>query len=109
MTRKPVAAQWHRGVPEIVLAEGPAGPRARIAGTGIEVLEVIRTYKNTKCDLGRYAEAFHWLTPEQLRAALAYHHLYQDEIDTGLAEEDALDIEELKEFIAARRTAQART
>ncbi|MGI8552778.1 MAG: hypothetical protein ACR2PL_18615 [Dehalococcoidia bacterium] len=33
-----------RRVPGIVYADGPAGRRARVAGSGIEVFEVIRTY-----------------------------------------------------------------
>src|SRR2546423_15402527 len=89
-------------VPGIVLADGPAGPRARIAGTGIEVFEVIRTYHATGDDVGRLGEAYHWLTPRQLRAALAYYHLYSAEIDGWLAEEDALDLSDLQAQIAAR-------
>jgi uncharacterized protein (DUF433 family) len=59
-------------IPGIVEANCTPAQTARVAGTGIEVFAVYRTY----VELGRrwepLREAFHWLTEAQLRAALAY-------------------------------------
>jgi len=42
-----------RRCPGILFAEGTSGRRARVAGTGIEVWEVIASYKSVKKDLKR--------------------------------------------------------
>ena len=70
-----------RRCPGIVLAEGVSGRRARVAGTGIEVWEILANYQNLNQDFNRLKKAFHWLTPDQLRAALAYYAAYPKEID----------------------------
>lgn len=79
-----------RRVPGIVFADGVAGRRARIAGTGIEVFEVIGSYKSVGDDWEALREAYHWLTEDQLRAALVYYEAYPDEIEERLAREDSL-------------------
>jgi uncharacterized protein (DUF433 family) len=95
-------------VPGIVLAHGPAGWRARVQGTGIDVFEVIRTYRNVGWDANRLAAAYHWLTAAQLEAALAYYKAYPEEIDARLKREDALDAESVRTRIAARQRSSAR-
>ncbi len=70
-----------RRCPGILLAEGTGGRRARVAGTGIEVWEVIATYKSVKEDFKRLQRAYHWLSGEQLKAALGYYTIYPQEID----------------------------
>jgi uncharacterized protein (DUF433 family) len=70
-----------RRCPGILFAEGTSGRRARVAGTGIEVWEVIATYRSVKKDLKRLQKAFHWLSREQLKAALGYYMAYPQEID----------------------------
>ena len=74
------AIKMHR-CPGIVFDEGVRSRRARIAGTGIEVWEVIANYKSVGDDFERLHAIYHWLTSPQLRAALAYYRTYQDEID----------------------------
>ena len=74
------AIKMHR-CPGIAFAEGVSGRRARIAGTGIEVWEVIANYKSVEKDLKRLITIYHWLTEIQLRAALAYYSAYPDEIE----------------------------
>lgn len=74
-----------RRCPGIVLAEGPSGRRARIAGTGLEVREVIATYQSLDRNLERLRRAYHWLTQAHLRAALGYYAAYPDEIDQEIA------------------------
>ena len=70
-----------RRCPGILFAEGANGRKARVAGTGIEVWEVIATYKSVKGDFKRLHKAYHWLSAEQLKAALGYHRIYPQEID----------------------------
>ena len=77
-----------RRIPGITFADGPAGRRARVAGTGIDVFEIVRTCADLGKDRERLAEAYHWLTDQQLRAALAYAEAYPDEIEARLDRED---------------------
>ncbi len=70
-----------RRCPGVVFVEGTSGRRARLAGTGIEVWEIIATYQSVKRDPRRLEKSYHWLSPEQLRAALAYYSAYPQEID----------------------------
>ena len=70
-----------RRCPGIVFADGVSGRRARIAGTGLEVWEVIITYRSVNQDFSRLQKAYHWLTEQQLRAAIGYYTAYREEID----------------------------
>ena len=70
-----------RRCPGIVLAEGVSGRRAKVAGTGIEVWEILANYQSLNQDFYRLKKAFHWLTPDQLRAALGYYAAYPEDID----------------------------
>jgi len=75
-----MALRMHR-CPGVVFAEGTSGRRARVAGTGIEVWEIIACYKSVDCSFQRLKGAYHWLSELQLRSALGYYHAYADEID----------------------------
>ena len=70
-----------RCCPGIVFADGVSGRRARVAGTGLEVWEVILTYRSVDKDFKRLQKAYHWLTEQQLRAAIGYYTAYRQEID----------------------------
>jgi uncharacterized protein (DUF433 family) len=70
-----------RRCPGILFAEGTGGRRARVAGTAIEVWEVVAAYKSMKGDFKRLQKAYHWLSGEQLKAALGYYRIYPQEID----------------------------
>jgi len=99
------AVKAHR-CPGIVLTEGLSGKRARIAGTGTEVWEVIATYKSLGEDFKRLANAYHWLTDRQLKAAIGYYRFYTDEIDDLIAANEGLSAEEVKKrypFLTAER------
>lgn len=74
-----------RRCPGIFFADGPSGRRARIAGTGLNVWEVIATYQSLNRDFGRVRQAYSWLSEAQLRAALGYYAAYPDEIDRRIA------------------------
>jgi uncharacterized protein (DUF433 family) len=82
--------------PGIVFSEGVNGRRARLAGTGLEVWEVIASYKSTGEDFKRLSAAFHWLSAGQLKSALAYYRMFNDEIDDLIAANDAWSPESLK-------------
>lgn len=71
-----------RRIPGIVFADSPSGGRvARVAGTGLEVFEMVQAYRSVEKSWDRLKEAFHWLSEAQLRAALAYADAYPDEIE----------------------------
>jgi uncharacterized protein (DUF433 family) len=91
-------AEKMRRVPGIVFADGPCGRRARIAGTGLDVFEIIEGYQSVGKDLKRLRIAYHWLTPDQLQAALDYYAAFPEEIDARLAEERAVTPETLREM-----------
>lgn len=81
-------------IPGIIFADGPAGRRARIVGTGIDVFEVIRTYRQTGRDWGLLKESFYWLDDAQLKTALAYYAAFPGEIDGWLQAEAAETLED---------------
>jgi uncharacterized protein (DUF433 family) len=76
--------------PGIIFTEGTSGRKARIAGTGIEVWEVISTYKGVNKDFDRLSKAYHWLTEQQLRSALGYYRVYPEEIDRLIKQNEEL-------------------
>ena len=70
-----------RRCPGIIFGEGVSGRRAKVAGTGIEVWEIISTYRSAGKDVKRLKKAYHWLSQEQLKSALGYYSAYPVEID----------------------------
>jgi len=70
-----------RRFPGIAFADSASGRVARLAGTGIKVWLLVRDYRDMDSDWDRLREAYHWLTEQQLRTALAYAEAYPDEID----------------------------
>lgn len=96
-----------RRAPGIIFTDGPAGRRATIAGTGLDVWEVIGRYKHLEGDTAKTREEFSWLTDLQFRAALSYYKLYPDEIDARLVREEQWTPEKVYErypFLAPRGT-----
>ena len=66
--------------PLVRFADGPAGRRARLAGTGKDVWEVIATVRDNNADLAaaaRYLE----MPLGLVQAAVTYYGAYQEEID----------------------------
>lgn len=74
------AIRMHK-CPGIVFADGVTGRRARVGGTGIEVWEVIANYKSINQNFKRLQKAYHWLSEQQLRAAIGYYSAYGQEVD----------------------------
>lgn len=87
-----------RKCPGIAFLDGPTGRRAVIAGTGMDVWEVISTYKN-ECreNFEELKRVYHWLTPVQLKSALNYYHLYPREIEERIKKNEELTEESAKE------------
>lgn len=76
-----------RRAPGVVFVDGPAGRRAAVAGTGLDVWEIVATWRAAAKDFGQLRQSYGWLTEPQLRAALAYYELYPHEIDARLERE----------------------
>ena len=70
-----------RRCPGIVFADNSLGRRARVAGSGIDVWEVIATFRGLKEDYEKLKKAYHWFNNQQIRSALSYYALYPEEID----------------------------
>lgn len=86
-----------RRCPGIVFTEGVSGRRARIAGTGIEVWEVIASYKSIDKDLKRLRKIYRWLTEQQFRATIGYWKTYPDEIDLLITQNESWTKERIHE------------
>jgi uncharacterized protein (DUF433 family) len=78
-----------RRIPGIVFVDASGEREARIAGTGIDVFEVVRDYRAMGCEWDALRRAYHWLQERQLRAALAYAEAYPEEIEARLKAEEA--------------------
>jgi uncharacterized protein (DUF433 family) len=73
-----------RQVPGITFADGPAGRRARVEGTGIEVFEIVEAYRAEGEDRSQLGIAFDWLDARQIDAALDYYREFPDDIEPRL-------------------------
>ena len=88
-----------RKCPGITFADGPIGRRARIAGSGIDVWEVIANFRSLKEDYEKLKKAYHWLSDQQIRSALSYYALYPEEIDEIIIKNERMNQDEvLKRF-----------
>ena len=88
-----------RKCPGISFADGPAGRRARIAGSGIDVWEVIAAFKGLNDDYEKLKRTYHWLNEQQVRSALSYYALYPGEIDDLInRNENATEDEIIRKF-----------
>ena len=85
-----------RRAPGVTFVDGVTGRRAVVAGTALEVWEIVAAWKDADEDLGRTREAFSWLSELQVRAALGYYQLFPDDIDRRLARERAWTRERLQ-------------
>lgn len=76
-----------RRAPGIVFVDGPTGRRAAVAGTGLDVWEIIATWREGGENYDDLKRNYSWLSEAQLRAALGYYDLYPDKIDRRLERE----------------------
>lgn len=100
-----------RRAPGIGFADGPSGRRAIVAGSGIDVWEVVATWREIAEDVDALADAYPSLGPLQLRAALGYYTLFPGEIDARLAAEAAWTPERVRDDLpfATPRPGRARS
>lgn len=84
-----------RECPGIYFGSEPAGRRAKVAGTGLAVWEVLRDYVRDK-NLDRLRKAFPQLSQAQITAALMYYGRYTDEIRREVDVSAALTPEEVE-------------
>jgi uncharacterized protein (DUF433 family) len=78
---------WLGGVQGVELRNGPAGPRAVVSGTGLDVWEIIATWREVGENFERLQESYPWLSAEQLESALEYYEHNTGEIEARLARE----------------------
>jgi uncharacterized protein (DUF433 family) len=85
-----------RQAPGIVFVDGVTGRRPIVAGSGLEVWEVVATWKEVGRNYERLRAAYDWLTEPQVRAALSYYELYGEELDARLEREARLTQERVQ-------------
>lgn len=74
-----------RRVPGIVFVDSRTGRRPMVAGTGLDVWEVVASWLAVDRDPATFRDATDWLSDAQRAAALNYYALYPEEIDARLA------------------------
>jgi len=77
-----------RRIPGIYFTDTPTGRHAHIAGTGLGVWEIVRSYRVLSENWDKLRKRYDWLSEMQLRVALAYAEAYPEEIDDRIAEEE---------------------
>lgn len=85
-------------VPKVLPVEGvlfePLSRRAHVLGTGLEVFEIVRTWMAVDKDWKRLTRAYHWLTFDQLDAALHFYRHNGALVDARLAREREARVED---------------
>jgi uncharacterized protein (DUF433 family) len=79
-----------RRCPGIIFSQGITGRRARIAGTGVEVWEVIYEYQIVGKNVEALKKALPHLAQRQLIAALNYYRAYPGEINELIQSNEAI-------------------
>jgi uncharacterized protein (DUF433 family) len=74
--------------PGIAFADGPAGRRATIAGTGLDVWQVVETIRANGGSLAD-AATYHGLSISRIHVAARYYAAYPFEIDHWIVANDA--------------------
>ena len=88
--------------PLVRFADGPAGRRARLVGTGKDVWEVVATVRDNDGDLTEAADYLD-MPLGLVQAAVSYYGAYTDEIDEWIASNE----QEAAEAYAAWSAGQA--
>lgn len=84
-----------RRAPGIVFVDGATGRRPVVAGSGLEVWEIVSTWHEVARNYDRLRAAYDWLTEPQIRAALSYYELYPEEVDRRLEREEELSADQI--------------
>lgn len=104
-----VEAVKMKNCPGIIFADGPAGRRARVSGTGIDVWEIVATFREASENYTELQNMYHWLSEPQLRSALSYYALYPEEIDARVMRNKDLTLEKVSKrfpFLAKKAAAE---
>lgn len=80
----------------ILFSQGVTGRRARIAGTGVEVWEVVYEYQIVGKNVEALKKALPHLTERQIIAALNYYRAYPEEINELIQNNEAITDETVK-------------
>lgn len=88
--------------PLVHFADGPAGRRARLVGTGLDVWEVIATVRDNDNDVNEAADYLR-ISLGLVQAAVSYYGAYTEEIDGWIA----VNEREAEEAHAAWQAGQA--
>jgi uncharacterized protein (DUF433 family) len=75
-----------RRFPGIVFAGPPGNRRARIAGTGPDIWEVVLTHRSCGENAEQTLQVLEHLSPQHLQIALRYYRACPEEIDRLIAE-----------------------
>lgn len=81
----------------IVTRGGAAGPRAAVAGTGLDVWEIVQTLRLVGNDLGRAARYLE-IAPEAVGEALEHASAHPGEVEGFIARTGALADEDLRRW-----------
>src|SRR3954462_14758850 len=73
--------------PLVRFVDGPAGRRARLIGTGLDVWEVIATVRDNDND-PRAAAEYLQIALGLVQAAVTYYGAYREEVDAFIADND---------------------
>jgi uncharacterized protein (DUF433 family) len=79
----------------IEIVEGAGGPKARIVGHQIRVVDVVEWHEKMGMSADQIVKEFPTISKADVYAALAYYCDHRDEIEAKIAEDEAL-VEEMK-------------
>src|SRR6266536_2471098 len=95
-------AEKMRRVPGVSFMDGPAGRRAHVDGTGLDVWEIVRDFIASGYSEAAALRGLDWITLAHLHTALRYYAAFPDEIDDRLRSEEEFTREWLKQYVAGR-------
>ncbi len=88
--------------PGILFTDGPSGRRATIAGTGIDVWELVRTLRSCQGDEIAMRALYPQLSHAQVAAALRYAKTYPANIAERIALAEAVEAEAMESIPALK-------
>ena len=88
--------------PHVYFADGPAGRRARVHGTGLDVWEVVSTVRDNDGDPAE-AAAYLQLPTGVVQAAMAYYAAHRAEVDAWIERNELASAHAEESWKAAER------
>ena len=73
----------------IEIVQGAGGPKPRIRGSRIRVVDVVIWHEKLRMSADEILEQYPTITPADIHAALAYYWDNREEMDRKMAEDDA--------------------